>query len=456
MLIERMMKTINRHNLIKNGDKIVVGLSGGADSVALLHALLSISKKFNLNIVACHVNHKIRTDTAERDQKFVEELCKSLGVECYVKEVHVEALAKKWGICTEEAGRRVRYAFFDEIAGCDGKIATAHHMNDNAETVVMRFLRGTGLHGLSGIPYQRNNIIRPLLDVSRKDIELFLTDEGYSHITDESNLIPVYTRNKIRLNLIPEIQRDFNPNFVETLANNISVYRDEDDFMTESALKIIPLYFTASENRISISKSVIQKEHIAIIRRAVAIFLKNTFGFEPSLQAINSIVELLNKHSGASFDICNELTVISNYENVVIFTKVVVQRNMSEFCINLSENGVIYVDDMIINHSQVSAVNVENNPSVFYLPASYAEKYMVIRTRREGDVLNVAPSIRKKLKKFFIDEKIPSYERDKYWVLANQKNEVLWIPKLFGGRLDESERKGDFVKFEILQNSESN
>jgi tRNA(Ile)-lysidine synthase len=227
-LVRKMINTIEQHNMIQANDRVIVGVSGGADSVALLRALRAVQSNYNLTLIVCHVNHKIRPGAAERDQKFVEELCRELGVECHVKEAHVETLAKEWNMSDEEAGRKVRYDFFNETAGVYGKIATAHNKNDNAETVMMRFMRGTGLHGLTGIPYQRDNIIRPILDISRDEIEEYLEEIGQTHITDETNLQPIYTRNKIRLNLIPEIQREFNPNFVETLTNNISTYRDED------------------------------------------------------------------------------------------------------------------------------------------------------------------------------------------------------------------------------------
>lgn len=449
MLIEKMLKTISQHNLISSGDRIVVGLSGGADSVALLTALLALRDAFNLTLIACHINHKIRSGTAERDQRFVEDLCSTLGVECHVKEAQVEALAKEWGLSVEEAGRRVRYDFFHEIAGKDGKIATAHHMNDNVETVLMRFMRGTGLHGLTGIPYRRDNIIRPLLDVSRDEIEKFLRENNISHITDESNFETIYTRNKIRLSLIPEIQREFNPNFLETLTNNIGVYREENDFIVQSASKIIPLYFKENKEEIEISKEIVEREHPAIIKRAVLMTMKKVFSIEPSSQVVKNINSLLVKPSGTSFTINDELIAIANYKTVVIRKNTVVEKDDNEIVVDINSD-VVQIDKMNIKIERVTAENVVNNANVFYLPIQSCSSPLIFRTRRDGDVIVIAHNIKKKLKKFFIDSKIPAYERDKYWCLVDENNEVVWIPTLFGSRLEKSKRCGEFWRFEVL------
>lgn len=449
MLIEKMLKTISQHNLISSGDRIVVGLSGGADSVALLTALLALRDAFNLTIIACHVNHKIRSGTAERDQKFVENLCSTLGVECHVKEAQVEALAKEWGLSVEEAGRRVRYDFFNEIAGETGKIATAHHMNDNVETVLMRFMRGTGLHGLTGIPYRRDNIIRPLLNISRSEIEEFLRENNISHITDESNFETIYTRNKIRLNLIPEIQRKFNSNFLETLTNNIGVYREEDDFIFQSASKIIPVYFKESNDEVEISKEIIEKEHVAVIKRAILMIMKKVFNIEPSSQVVKNINSLLVKPSGTSFTINDELIAIANYKTVVIRKNTVVEKDDNEIIVDVNSDSV-QVGELNIKIERVTAENVVNNSNVFYLPVQNCSSPLIFRTRRDGDVIVIAHGMKKKLKKFFIDQKVPAYERDKYWMLVDENKEVFWIPRLFGSRLEESKRCGEFVRFEVL------
>lgn len=450
-LAKKMIETISEHNMIQKNDKIIIGVSGGTDSVALLRALHTLRDDYNLRLVVCHVNHKIRPGAAERDQEFVESLCKDLGVECCVKEADVSALANDWNMSDEEAGRKVRYDFFNEVAGADGKIATAHNKNDNAETVMMRFMRGTGLHGLTGIPYKRNNIIRPLLDVSRAEIEEYLTKINQSHITDETNLKPIYTRNKIRLNLIPEIQKEFNPNFIETLSNNITNYADEDDYMTQQANKAVQTYFKITEGELRICKNVMQEEHIAIVKRAIKTAFTKAFNIELSYQSINNIVSIFNKPNGTKMTVVGEIVASVQYSGIVIQVGSP-DKIMCEFAIDtdlVGRSGCLNTNNMTIWYGVVNADNVVNDGKTFCYPLHLCQNGFTLRTRREGDVVSIAPSIRKKLKKFFVDEKVDAVKRDECWLLVNENNEVVWIPGLFGSRLEEKDRHGKMIQFVV-------
>jgi tRNA(Ile)-lysidine synthase len=352
----------------------------------------------------------------------------------------------------EEAGRKVRYDFFNEVAGADGKIATAHNKNDNAETVMMRFMRGTGLHGLTGIPYKRNNIIRPLLDISRAEIEEYLTEINQSHITDETNLKPIYTRNKIRLNLIPEIQKEFNPNFIETLSNNIVTYADEDDYMTQQANKAVQKYFEIKQNELRVCKNVIQEEHIAIVKRAIKMAFTKAFNIELSSQSINNIVSIFNKPNGTKMTVIGEIVASVQYSGIVIQHDIQ-NKDLYEFQIDADLNGLsgcLNTNNMVIWYGVVNAENVVNNATTFYYPLHLCQNGFTLRTRRDGDIIIIAPGVRKKLKKFFIDEKIDAAKRDDYWLLVNENNEVVWIPQLFGSRLKADDRNGEFVKFVVI------
>ena len=449
-LINKMKNTVKQHNLINCGDKIIVGVSGGADSVALLRALHALRAEYNLDLIVCHVNHKIRPGVAERDQGFVERLCQELGVECYVKEAHVESLAKEWKMSDEEAGRKVRYDFFKEVAGTDGKIATAHNKNDNAETVMMRFMRGTGLHGLTGIPYHRDNIIRPILDISRDEIEEYLEEVGQNHITDETNAQPIYTRNKIRLNLIPDIQDNFNPNFVETLTNNIANYKDEDDYMNKCAMEVVDGYFEFEHEGLWVSKNILVERHVALVKRAIKIAFSRAFGVELSSQVINNLVALIGKPNGTRMSVVDDIVASVQYSGIMIQCGTP-DKMMTEFNLrtDVDDEVVLHTNNMSIRYGVVDAQNVVNNANTFYYPSHLCRHGFKLRTRRDGDVIMIAPGVRKKLKKFFIDEKIDAAERDNYWLLVNENNEVVWIPCLFGGRLKDKDRDGEFVKFVV-------
>ena len=177
-MLKKAEETIKKYNMIQNGDKIVAALSGGADSVALLCFLCELRKKLDISVYAVHVNHGIRGKEADGDCEFCQKLCQRLGVEIFVKNAYIPKIAAQTGMGSEEAGRKVRYEAFNEVMKKTGakKTAVAHNLNDNAETVIMRICRGSGAKGLSGIPPVRGNIIRPLINCSRADIEKYLKE----------------------------------------------------------------------------------------------------------------------------------------------------------------------------------------------------------------------------------------------------------------------------------------
>ena len=203
-MINKVYDTILRYKLVESGDTVGVALSGGADSIALLHILLQLRDQFNFRLTALHLNHGIRGDEAERDQAFVEEVCQKWNVPLVLKRVDVPQYAKDHKMSPELAARELRYAFFDEF---NGKIATAHHADDHLETVLFRLTRGTGLRGLCGIPPKRERIIRPLIECSRAEIEAYCAAEEISFVTDSTNLSNEYTRNRIRNLVIPELKQ---------------------------------------------------------------------------------------------------------------------------------------------------------------------------------------------------------------------------------------------------------
>ncbi len=219
MLEEKVLKTIKKHKQIKIGDTIVLGVSGGPDSICLLNVLKNLQAGLKINIVVAHINHMIREE-ADLETKYVQDFCAKRDIQCFVKKADVLKMAKEQKLGTEEVGRKVRYGFFEEVMQKVGgsKIATAHNANDNAETVIMNFLRGSGASGLKGIePIRNNKYIRPIIECTRDEIEQYCSENKLSPKYDKTNNENIYTRNKIRNLLIPYIQENFNPNIVETI-----------------------------------------------------------------------------------------------------------------------------------------------------------------------------------------------------------------------------------------------
>jgi len=271
------LATLKKHRLIDSGDRILVALSGGADSVTLLRLLHSVSDKYGITIGAAHVNHMLRK-TADRDMHFCENLCASLGIHLDILTVDIKKAAKEEGISEELCARNARYAFFDSL-GYD-KISTAHNKNDNAETILFNFMRGAQAGGLCGIPYKRGNIIRPLLDVKKEDIIGFCRDNGYEFVTDETNLKQIYTRNKIRLSLIPEIEKSFNENFVNTVTANAELISFDEEFLKNEAKKLYSdklRKYHAAVNAFSADSALLQRLHGGSAKASVFICQKHYF-----------------------------------------------------------------------------------------------------------------------------------------------------------------------------------
>lgn len=233
MLENKVIDTITKVDMIKENDKIVLGVSGGPDSICLLNILNNIKRILKFDLVVAHINHMIRQE-AESETEYVLNVCKSLDVECFVKRINVIEMSNKEKTGTEETGRKVRYEFFEEILNKvnANKIATAHNFNDNAETVLMNILRGTGTSGLKGIePIRDNKFIRPLIECERSEIEKYCEKNNLEPKIDKSNYENIYTRNKIRNVLIPEIKKDFNPNIIVALNKLSNLAKQENDFI---------------------------------------------------------------------------------------------------------------------------------------------------------------------------------------------------------------------------------
>ena len=274
---DKVRETITRRCMIQKGDTVTAGLSGGADSVCLVTVLHELSHEMDFTLRAVHVNHCLRGEESDRDQHFCEELCKSLDIPLEVCRVDVTGFARESGRSTEEAARILRYGAFDK-ASCGGKTATAHNKNDNAETVLFNIVRGTGLKGLGGIPYVRGNIIRPLLDVSRSEIEEYLAQMGQGFVTDSTNLTEDYSRNKLRRRIIPQLE-EINADVTDALCR-LSLSAEEDEsFLSQLTDDIDPRRLCGyapslrkryirrllSENNIPVSRDRIEEIDAAVI-----------------------------------------------------------------------------------------------------------------------------------------------------------------------------------------------
>ena len=309
---EKVLKTIKKYNLIENGDKIVIGVSGGPDSIALLNVLLEIKKEniIDFDMVVCHINHMIREEASE-DEEYVLKFCKKYDIEFYSKKIDIQKISKENKIGTEETGRIERYKFFKEILERtdSNKIATAHTVNDNAETVLMNIIRGSGTSGLKGIEAKRNNLIRPLIECDRNKIEEYCKENKLNPRIDKTNFENIYTRNKIRNMLIPYIKDNFNPNIIQAINRLSELSKIENDFFEKETEKIFKKVLVEKNNKqIILDLNQFNLQETVIKSRLVLYTINILFGTRSGIEKkhIEDILKLCSNNIGNKYLIPNK------------------------------------------------------------------------------------------------------------------------------------------------------
>ena len=406
MILNAIKKTISDYGLLRGGESVLAALSGGADSVCLTHALCALKDEIGITVSAAHVNHGIRGDEADRDEEFARQFALSLGIKFYSVKLNIPAKAKENGVSEETAGRNARYAFFDDLCrkyGID-KIATAHNKNDNAETIAMNFIRGSTVKGLSGIPRIRGSIIRPLLDVSRAEIERYCAENKLEYVTDSTNLSCDYTRNKARNILIPLIEREFNSSFTETVTKNAVLAAEDSAYIDKTARAEYERIVTDGRAEIKELMSL----DAAVRRRVVYCMLSEASGTKDDIGAayVKSALSLAEKQSGASADFPHGVRLRNEY-GFLVAEKRAEDTNPFEYTLKSGENYIYELNAV----ATVTAAEKRGRDGAVYLSASEDDK-IIIRSRRAGDVFRPSGMTgSKKVKEYFINEKIPRDKR---------------------------------------------
>lgn len=304
---EKVLKTIKKFNLIEDRDKIVLAVSGGPDSISMLNILNNFKKEKILNFDFCvaHVNHMIRKE-AKEDELFVKAYCEKNDISFYSKSIDVKKLANNNKIGTEEAGRNARYEFFDEILRKTNsdRIAIAHNKNDKAETIIMNILRGSGISGLKGIEAKRGKYIRPLIECERFEIERYCEGKNLKPRIDKTNFENIYTRNKIRNVVIPYIEKEFNPNIIETLNRLSEVVSDEENYIEKVVLnKFKEILISERENEIVLDLKEFNDEEKVIKSRIVLYTITRLFGTSKEIAKvhIDDIIKLCSNNIGNKY-----------------------------------------------------------------------------------------------------------------------------------------------------------
>ena len=435
-----MLKKINQyvqlHNMIEKGDRVILGLSGGADSVCLFFVLLQLKKQIDFEIEVVHIHHGLRKE-AEEEVGFVKRLCEKQQVKCHVFEENVKEIAKSNKQGVEEAGREVRKKCFEKVAQMteNAKIALAHHQNDNAETFLMNLARGSGLDGLGGIRAVNQNIIRPLLCVSRKEIEAYLKKETYSFCEDETNKEDMYTRNRVRNHILPMLEVYVNTetvSHIDSAAKELMEIKKYLDIEIETGYENV----VSTENKqIMIDEEKIKKMQEVLKRGILRKALIDTARHEKDIERkhIELLEGLFEKQTGKSIDLPYEVKATRTYKGITLKKKEnSTHFEMGEMHLPIDKKKSMIYHTWEVEWEVVSSTLKEQEPPSEKAYTKWFDYDIIndkvhIRTRKSGDYLTIdGKGSRQKLKSFFINEKIPKEIRDIIPVIA-EGSHVLWV-----------------------------
>ncbi len=443
--------------MLKSEDSVIIGVSGGPDSVALLHILFKVAPHFSLRLGVAHLNHGLRPNDSDKDAEFVESLAATFDLPCYVQKRDVRRYQRENKLSLEEAARRVRYEFLEYIANKYqfNKIALGHHADDNAELVLMNLFRGTGTLGLSGIPPKRGEkIIRPMMRLRRADIIDFLDQNRVKCVFDRTNADTRHLRNRVRHDLIPVLKTAYNPNISDTLNRLSSIVRSEEEWIEDM---VQPFFEKAvlrvRQSQIELSVPVLNRYHKALQRRVLRLALSKTKGDlrRIGFANIDAIIDLfMKKSSFGEIDLPAGIRIQRDQDTLHIFR---VQRRAPDehrdsngrdafsFEYQIEKFEPVFVKE-IKAHIRFSEMGIENTPD-YRCAGQYANFFdkdtfnlpLVLRNFRPGDAFRpLGVKGTQTLKKFFIDKKVPRKERLKCPILLSW-GKIIWV---VGHRIDES------------------
>jgi len=448
VLIERVKKTIDKFGLLKKGERVLLAVSGGADSVALAHVMHRLKGEYGISLHIAHLNHMLRGEEAERDARFVSAFAQKLGIDCTVGCADAALLAEKEKLSLEEAARKARYEFLAETAEKVGaaKIAVGHHADDRAETLLLHLLRGTGTEGLEGIRPKYKNIIRPLIEVTRGEIERYCSEQGLSFVWDSTNEEIIFTRNKIRHHLLP-VLKGYNPNIVEVLNRTAEILLFENEYMDLETRNVFKEAVISEKDG---RKLILPFEkffplHKALQRRMIRHCWIWVTGIEEGLEYKH--VERVRKFiytgsTGKKLVLPGGAAAYKTYGSVIFLKEDFGKkkegiRYRREITVPgttlIPEAGAVLKAD-VLNAGELGKQYLFSPPETAFMDFKKLELPLFARPRTDGDSYSpLGLKGRKKIKDILIDAKVPREEREKIPVVLDQKG-IVWLA---GFRIDE-------------------
>lgn len=437
-LLSLVRSTIEKYKMISPGDSVLAGVSGGPDSVALLHLLNRLKEELKFSLFAAHLNHMFRGEEADSDARLVKNLAGQWQLPFLTERFDVPEYLKKSGLSPQQGAREVRYRFFEENAARLGanRVALGHHADDQAETVLMNLVRGAGIAGLSGIPPAREGVyIRPLLNARRKEIELYCHTVGIPYRLDCSNQKKVYLRNRVRLELIPLLEEKYNPAVVDSLNRLASIVRDEDEYLeghARNALKDILI--SREEGKITLSIERMDHYPAAIKRRVIRAAYRELAGHgrPPAFEHVDRVLEMgLGGSYRGTIELPGGILLIKRYR-LMEMINIKSPPPVTDYLYTLKVPGFTGIPEIsrgiLAEILEAEAADPHRLPSEeALLDLDRLDGPLYVRRRRDGDVfspLGMAGKI--KLKKFFIGLKVPREQRDAIPIVTCG-NDIVWV-----------------------------
>lgn len=431
-MLSHVARFIKKHNMLPAGSRVLVGVSGGMDSVALLHALCALRGKLGIELEAAHFNHGIRGESAEEAQ-FVTALCRSLDVRLSVGCAAVPELSRQQGVSLEVAARQARHGFFRQVMAGQGitKLALAHHMDDQAETVLLRLIRGTGTDGLGAMaPVEANGIVRPLLCVGREQIHAWCIRQGYEWREDASNVDRAIARNWVRHELMPLIRSRLNPSASAALCRAAELMRQDGQYLNGAAAVALQNASVRQDGSVSIPAKDIAGLHAALLSRALRLLLKQAgLGVDVEQVNIEDIAGLLaDGNTGCRVDLDGGYVALREASALVIAPSLPLALEFEPIALNIPGEtaacGGMFVCEML---QEVPPSYRNHMKCVQYFDADAIPTGVVARGRQPGDRFHpLGAAGGRKLKEYLIDRKVSRFGRDGIPLIAHG-SEVLWV-----------------------------
>lgn len=439
LVYEKFVRAVDLYAMVSEGDRVLLALSGGADSIALLHLLLDLQSRIEFDIYAAHLNHGLRGKESLEDERFVRKLCKKFSIPCFAAKEDIQKKAKENRTSLEVAGREARLAFLKKTSEKvkANKIAFGHTMNDQAENVLLRLLRGSGMKGLSSMRPLEGNVIRPLLTISREDIESYLHGKKFSFRIDSSNDDMRFTRNKIRHNLIPLLREQFNPEIVETLARMAAILSEENAFLEAVVSGIIVKEAKIRNGTVDISTEILKHLPAALSRRVIRRIVQIVRGSlrRITFKDIEEAREFLLKSRGNRSALLPSGISVKIYKDTINFASSSQPDSpFREFIEALNIEGITEIPGqefsveakILIRKDFIDDLKTGGKEKAFLDFDKTGEK-LSVRSIKMGDVFHPFHSPgKKKVSDFFTDRKVPQEKRKKALIVASKK-QIVWV-----------------------------